>query len=253
MPRIIALASSKGGCGATFVCASLWKALLLTGVVSCAVDMCFEECSLDYALSFHNDYVYTLADVIDGNAEIEDALCGENGFFVRCAYEEQNFPYEKAFELIKGIDAKYVLIDFDHTNSRTRQAILDNADEIIVVTEPSGIAIKHAEKLCTDLAFENTRIVINKIIPYLIRDEIHLTADEVLDTLGCHLLGLVPWDFAAEEIFKNGADTLEEHKNILSCFLNMADRLCGNDVPANDIEAFFKDPRIHKYLTKGRK
>ena len=103
MPRTIAFASPKGGCGATFVCAGIWQLLSQKNKRVTAVDMCFESCSLDYVLSFQNDYIYTLSDVLDASVSLDEALCGKDAAFIRCDYEAEDFDFDKAFSAVKSI------------------------------------------------------------------------------------------------------------------------------------------------------
>ncbi len=255
MPKVIAFLSMKGGCGATFVCAGVWHALSQKSYKVLALDMCFEKCTLDFALGFNNDYVYTLTDVIEGNLGVEEAISSDSvGSFLRAGYEKDDFDYDKASRIIKNTSYDYILMDVSGYCEEDAKTALSVADEIMLVTDCTPVCARFSLDFVQSMGDrDNISIIINKIVPYMIRDGIHLTIDEVLDYIGCHLKGLIPWDCGAEFILAGEDGGLENYPSLKASFGNLASRITGEVVPACDIEAFFKNSTTYKYLMKGRK
>ncbi|MBQ8588477.1 MAG: AAA family ATPase [Clostridia bacterium] len=250
MPRIITFTSPKGGCGSSFVCASLWYILTNCNEKVMALDMCYEKCTLDYALGFQNDYVYTLSDVIAGSCSLEEAVSySGNSCFLRSDYEQNGMDYDIAAQLLRESDYDYILIDMPPFSGDIAKGILSFSDELIIVSDCTAVSAKLCDSFLNDIGSVKARLVINKIIPSYIKDGIHLTVDELLDMLGIELLGLAPYDECVEIILKNGVSQGLEVELFREVFGNMALRLTGERIPAADIAS--KKPR--NFLVKGRK
>ncbi len=250
MTRIIAFTSPKGGCGSSFVCASLWYILTAKGKKVMALDMCFEKCTLDFALGFQNDYVYTLSDVLSDCCSIEEAAvhAGDSSF-LRCDYEQRQLCYDRLAELIKDTDYDFVLIDMPSFSDDVVRGVLSFTDELVVVSDCTAASAKLCDLFLTGVGSVRTRLVINKIIPPYIKEGIHHTADELLDMLGIELLGLVPHDETAEIVLKDGTSCGLKTEMFCEVFGNIALRLMGERVPACDITG----KKTRKILVKGRK
>ncbi len=252
MPRIISFVSPKGGCGATFVCAALQRTLTENSKKTMALDMCFDKCTLDYALGVQNEYVYTLADVIGGDITFSEAVSGQGGVFLRADYENEDFDFERAGEIIRKSDYDYVLVDLNSSSFETVQSVLDFSDMLVLVTDCTEVSVKLCDAFAQRYDFENTKIIINKIFPHYIQQGVHLNADEIVESLGYPLLGLVPWDIAAERLLKNGTEVIGNDKVFEKSFSNIAKRILGERQPAYDFCEFCKNDKMYKYLTKGR-
>ena len=129
MPRIITFTAPKGGCGSTFVSASLCYMFVQKSQRVLALDMCFERCTLDSALGFQNDYVYTLKDVTDGECTLKEAVCSFDGVdFVRCGYEKDCPDYEKIADVL--IDEASISPDSQVTQDNLISEVKDMLDKL---------------------------------------------------------------------------------------------------------------------------
>ena len=79
-----------------------------------------------------------------------------------------------------------------------------------------------------------------------------MNVDEIIDTLCCPLLGLVPWDVTAQALLKDGMENIGNHGTFAKCFSNIAKRILGQRQPAYEFSEFCKNDKLYKYLTKGR-
>jgi len=250
MPQIIAFTSPKGGCGSSFVCASLWYILAAKGKKVMALDMCFEKCTLDSALGFQNDYVYTLSDVMEGSCSMEDAASYMgNSSFLRTDYERNHIDYDRVLQLLKESDYDYILIDMLPFSGDIAKGVLSFSDELIIVSDCTSVSAGLCDTFLNNIDSVKTRLIINKIIPSYIKAGIHFTADELLDMLGIELLGLVPYDECVEIILKNGISNGLGKELLCEVFDNIALRLMGERVPAFDITG----KKTRNFLVKGRK
>lgn len=249
MPRIICFTAPKGGCGSTFVCSSLALSLSQSGMSVLALDMCFEKGTLDFALGFQNDYVYTLSDVSDGTCSLcECAVTQGQLSFVRAGYEKNNADINAIGDILKSSEYDYVLIDILSIGSDECDFVSDFADKLVIVTDPTHASCKICDIYLSEIDFSDISIVVNKIIPSYVKNNIQMTVDEVLDTLGIPLLGLVPWCPIAY------AENTEFKDNYLNtAFSNIALRLGGDRVPAMEISKVYDCFKLSRNLTKGRK
>ncbi len=247
MPEIVAFVSPKGGCGATSVCGLLWYALSDLGYKVLGLDMCFEDGSLDFFLGKESDYIYTLFDVLDGNCQFNDICTSDESSFLRGGYDEIGFGYAKAGEILKKSGYDYILADC------RPGAVPEFADRIVLVTDTSPVSVRFCEEFAGNISDKPVSVVINKIVPRFIDDRLHLTVDEIMDTTGCNLLGLVPMDMYVNYIPRDSVNRNIDISCLYSCALNIASRITGKSIPAYDIDGFFRSGRAYKYFAKGRK
>ena len=143
MPQVIAFTSPKGGCGSTFVCSSLALSLSQSGMSVLAADMCFERGTLDFALGFQNDYVYTLSDVLEGTCSLcESAVAQGQLSFVRAGYEKNNVNINDFKDILCNCEYDYVLIDIPSFDRDIRDSVLSFAHKLVIVTEPMQASCK---------------------------------------------------------------------------------------------------------------
>lgn len=240
MPKVVAFLSPKGGCGATFSCAGVWRALCDKSLKVICVDMCFEKGTLDYALGFQNDYVYTMSDVIEGICELDEAIVSKDyGSFLRCGYEKDGFCAKKVFDELKKSDFDYILLDLPSSDDKLTKDILKFADKLIYVTEPSLSSVKLCDVSARKYNFEESFVLVNKIIPSYIEKGVHLTIDEILDITAYPPIGLLPWSPKAEIAVRTGFRNKTDDKTLDEAFSNIAYRIMGESVRACDIKTVY--------------
>lgn len=249
MPQIICFTSPKGGCGSTFVCSMLAFSLSKGGNNVLAVDMCYEKGTLDFALGFQNDYVYTLSDVSDGICTLSECTVTQGQLsFARAGYEKNTADTIALGDILKKCEYDYVLIDISGFDRDITDVALGFSDKLIIVTDPAEASCKICDMYLNSIDFSDISLVINKIIPSYVKIGIQMTVDEILDTLCISLLGLVPWSPAISTADAEYKDTC-----LNTAFSNIASRLCGNTVPAMDFSGVGDYFRFGKNLMKGRK
>lgn len=240
MPDITVFVSPKGGSGATFICAGVWNALLEKSHKVLALDACFDKCALDYALGFQSDYVYTAADVINGDISLEEAVCThQNGSFLRWDYEKDTNGTQALMNMLKAAPYDYVLIDAPADCVGSFFESEHAADRLVFVTEPTLLSVKMCDRVAGMCGVKNSFVVINKIIPSYTKAGVHLTADEVVDGISCPPIGLVPWSPYGEIALKQGFKFPVKDARLKEAFSNIATRISGSYAQAMDFKKVY--------------
>lgn len=151
-PRIIVVASGKGGVGTTTVAVNLAAALAADGRRTVLVDADLGRA--DASLLCRVDDAYTVADVLDGRRGVHETLVrGPAGVQVLPgAWASQRFAdYEPAAQqrllnelLGLGPHADYIVIDAGGAPNRIMKRFWQAADQVLVVTSPEAASVTNA-------------------------------------------------------------------------------------------------------------
>jgi len=242
MGKIIAVASGKGGTGKTTAVAALSSCLAGLEYKTLCIDFDAELRNLDLALGMTDFTVMDFMDVVNGRMNIMSA-CSEsprisNLFFLTAP----TFPvpentdktaFKKMFDDIrKNFD--FCLIDSPSGIGQGFRLAHENADMSIIVTLGELSAIRDANLTANrvrEMGISNVRLLVNRALPRKFK-EVKTTVDDVIDTVGVQLLGLIPEDknvFSA--LHKNIPLILYHKRYSVHDFLDAARRLTGEDIP----------------------
>lgn len=171
--RVIAVYSSKGGCGTTFVTANLAVALSrLTRNKSTIVDLNLQAGDQPTYLGIENT-PYTIYDVVRNFDRLDDTLLnsyltsrGKMLSLLAAPTEvgrDEDVRPEHITQIISMLRAQpgYVLIDPQHTLSENTIAALDLADDLVLLLTldiPSIRSAKRALDIFRRLGYEKSRI-----------------------------------------------------------------------------------------------
>ncbi|MBK8945031.1 MAG: AAA family ATPase [Ignavibacteriae bacterium] len=172
--KIISFTSGKGGTGKSFICSNLSFQLSEEGKKVLLVDLDINLSNIGAIFNVHSkknlyhylNYDYDLDEIIFNYSENLDIILGESG-----RIDHPEFTEEKInlfLSELKIISAKYDYVLFDTSagiNKSTLQ-ILQNSNEIIIVTssEPTSVMDGYViVKMMKSLGFESEiNIVVNK-------------------------------------------------------------------------------------------
>ncbi len=244
MGQICVVTSGKGGAGKSTVTAGLGYALSRHSGRILLIDADAGLRSLDLMLGVSGNTVYDLADVFAGNCEPVRAIYPSPIFqnvFVLPApirLEDMCSP-EEMRALCRGLATYYdqVIIDCPAGIGPGFETAVAAADRALVVSTPDMVCARDAQILSHLLEERRVpaHLIINRLRPNKVMDGSMPDVDEIIDTAGIQLLGILPED---EEVAVANANArpLPSACNAAVCFDNIARRYLGQLVPLAKLE-----------------
>jgi pilus assembly protein CpaE len=200
--RMIAVFSSKGGCGTSFIATNLAAANSKPTVL---VDLNLQAGDLPLYLGV--DPKYSIADIVENHSRLDEALI--QSFVTPCtstlsllaapkqADSADEIEPEHVFEVLQRLRQSfdYVILDPQHTFDSITLAALDQSDEIVLVLSldiPAIRSTQRALEIFDRLGYprKKVRIVVNRW-----SKQIDLDLREVEKFLGEPVVGFVPSDY----------------------------------------------------------
>ena len=244
MGQICVVTSGKGGAGKSTVTAGLGYALSRHNGRVLLIDADAGLRSLDLMLGVSGTTMYDLSDVFAGNCEPVRAIYSSPVFqnvFVLPAplrLEEMCSPDEMR-ALCRGLASYYdkVIIDCPAGLGRGFETAVAAADRALVVSTPDMVCARDAQILGHLLEERQLRshLIINRLRPNKVMDGVMPDIDEIIDTAGIQLLGVIPEDEEVAVACAN-ARPLPADCNAAVCFDNIARRFMGGSVPLAKLE-----------------
>ncbi len=240
---VIAVLSGKGGTGKTTVCAGLAVALAVMEKNVLCVDMDMGLRNLDIALGMPDEPVLPFTEVSQGESTLMDAASHPRipglrlltapltaGELDKTAFQRMILKARETFD--------YVFLDAPAGIGEGFRLAAEIASLQLLVTGPDPAAIRDGTRvgeLLELMGKDNVRLVVNRVDPKLY-SVLGITVDDVMDTVGYGLTGLVPEDvnvllaavdeLAVREYTKRGA---------AAAFERIARRLTGQKIPLKNL------------------
>jgi pilus assembly protein CpaE len=200
--RMIAVFSSKGGCGTTFMATNLAAAIHQPTVL---VDLNLQAGDLPLFLGV--EAKYSIADLVENRARMDDSLLSSyvtpysSNLQLLAAPREadsaDDIEPEHVFEALERLRERYdyVVLDPQHTFDAITLAALDQADDILLVLTLDIPAIRSAQRaleIFDRLGYprRKVRIIVNRW-----SKQIDLDLRHVEKFLGEPVVGFVPSDY----------------------------------------------------------
>src|SRR5712691_4889563 len=219
--RMIAVFSSKGGCGTSFVATNLAAA---TAARTVLVDLNLQAGDLPLFLGV--DPKYSFADMAENRTRLDDAQVGSfvtphsSHLSLLAAPKEADsadeIEPEHVFEVLQRLreSYEYVVLDPQHTFDSITLAALDQSDEIVLVLTldiPAIRSTQRALEIFDRLGYprKKIRIVVNRW-----SKQIDLDLRQVEKFLGEPVIGFVPSDYqTAVESINLGRPLVQSETN----------------------------------------
>ncbi len=245
--RIIVITSGKGGVGKTTTTANLAVALANEGYRVVAIDGDVGLRNLDVIMGLENRIVYTLVDVIEGTCRLIQAMIRdkrtENLYMIPTAQSRTKdaVSAEQMLDICGQLrkEFDFVLIDSPAGIEAGFRNAAAGADEALVVTTPEVSAVRDADRiigLLESMEKAPISLIINRIKPDMVKRGDMLSTEDVLDILAVDLIGVVPDDESVVTSSNKGEPlTFSNSSRATKAFLNIAKRICGNEVPFMDL------------------
>jgi len=246
--QIITVTSGKGGVGKTTVTANIGVALAALGKRVVCLDADIGLRNLDVVMGLENRIVYDIVDVVEGRCKLRQALIKDKRLPELCllpAAQTRDKSAVKPNDLIRvceqlRADHDFVLIDSAAGIEEGFRTAMAPADLVLIVTNPEVSAVRDADRVVGILEAEekgSPSLILNRLNPTLVRNNDMLSAEDVLDLLGIHLIGVVPEDESVIIGSNRGAPVVTDPKSRAGqAFRNIAKRIQGQDVPFMELE-----------------
>lgn len=246
--HVITITSGKGGVGKTTAVANLATALAMDGKKVVCIDGDIGLRNLDVVMGLENRIVYDIVDVIEGRCKLKQAMIRDKHYsnmYLIPAAQTRDKNAVSPSDMIRicndlRADSDFVIIDSPAGIERGFRNAIAAADRVLVVTNPEVSAVRDADRVVGILEAEekgNPSLIINRLNPAMVRNNDMLSAEDVLDLLGIHLIGIVPEDESVIIGSNRGAPVVTEPKSRAGqAFRNIAKRLQGQDIPLMDFD-----------------
>jgi septum site-determining protein MinD len=246
--QVMTVTSGKGGVGKTTAVANLATALAADGRKVVCIDGDIGLRNLDVIMGLENRIVYDIVDVIEGRCKLKQAMIRDKHYsdmYLIPAAQTRDKNAVSPSDMIRicndlRADTDFVIIDSPAGIERGFRNAIAAADRVLVVTNPEVSAVRDADRVVGILEAEekgSPSLILNRLNPVLVKNNDMLSAEDVLDLLGIHLIGVVPEDEAVIIGSNRGAPVVNDSKSRAGqAFRNIAKRIQGQEVPFLDLE-----------------
>ncbi len=203
MGELIAVLSGKGGTGKTSVCAAVATALAQMGHKVLAIDCDMGLQNLDISLALSDSGALSFLDVCEGGYRLDQAA--RHPKFETLAF--LTAPLNRTAESVDSDGFRnmvrqarrefdYVFLDAPAGIDAGFELAAKFADRILVVTGADPAAVRDAARATSRLELmgkTDVRLIVNRVSRKLFAT-MSVTVDDVMDTAGLPLIGVVPED-----------------------------------------------------------
>ena len=203
MGELIAVLSGKGGTGKTSVCAGIAVALAAEGKRVLCIDCDVGLRNLDISLGMSDCSTLSFLDVSEGDYPLEQATVHPRYPKLKFLTAPMNRPVEEidpeAFGNMLRVARKqfdFVFLDAPAGVDAGFRLVSQAADRFLLVTGSGPAAVRDAARVADLLEImgkTNIRLIVNRVQREVLKT-VKITIDDVMDTAGLPLMGIVPED-----------------------------------------------------------
>lgn len=201
MGQVAAFISGKGGTGKTTLCAAVAGSLAKLGKRVLCIDLDVGLRNLDISLGMRDEATVSFLDVMQQCCALADApqhpLLPELRLLTApIASRNESIDEAGFFALLTGARAQFdwVFLDAPAGIGDFFRMAVRRATHSIVVTQADPACLRDAQRagaLAREYGPQWARVVVNRVNPR-IYSRLRTNVDDVMDTVGLPLLGLVP-------------------------------------------------------------
>ncbi len=271
MARIIVVTSGKGGVGKTTTSASFSSGLALAGHKTAVIDFDVGLRNLDLIMGCERRVVYDLINVINGEANLNQALIKDkhcDNLFVLAASQTRDKDalkqdgVERVLTELAAMGFEYIVCDSPAGIETGALMAMHFADEALVVTNPEVSSVRDSDRILGMLSSKTKRaiegrepvkehLLITRYNPSRVVGGQMLSLDDIADILRIPLIGVIPESETVLDasnqgipaVHMKGSDVAESYKDVVERFL-------GADKPMRFVDAV--KPGFLKRIFGGR-
>ena len=243
MGEVIAVLSGKGGTGKTSVCAGVAAALAESGLKVLAIDCDVGLRNLDISLGISDMAALSFLDISEGTYTFDQISAHpryKTLFFLTAPMTRtpERISVEAFTAMLRSARKlyDYILLDAPAGVDAGFRLAASGADRCVLVTGSDPASIRDAARTADILELmgkNSVRLVVNRVDPKMV-SHMDLTIDDVMDSAGLPLLGLVPEDGNVTLAASYGTSLLQQtKKGAAAACRRIAKRIQGIPEPIN--------------------
>jgi len=271
MARIVVVTSGKGGVGKTTTSASFSSGLALRGHKTAVIDFDVGLRNLDLIMGCERRVVYDLINVINGEANLNQALIKDkqcDKLFVLPASQTRDKDaltkegVERVLKDLAAMDFDYIVCDSPAGIETGALLAMHFADEALVVTNPEVSSVRDSDRILGMLSSKTQRaiegkepvkehLLITRYNPTRVQDGHMLSLADIQEILRIPLLGVVPESETVLQASNQGLPAIHlKDSDVAGAYQDLVARFLGEDKPMRYTEA--AKAGIFKRLFGGR-
>jgi septum site-determining protein MinD len=271
MARIVVTTSGKGGVGKTTTSASFSSGLALRGYKTAVIDFDVGLRNLDLIMGCERRVVYDLINVINGEANLNQALIKDkqvDTLFVLPASQTRDKDaltkegVEKVLTDLAAMGFDYIVCDSPAGIETGALLAMHFADEALVVTNPEVSSVRDSDRILGMLASKTRRaiegqegvkehLLITRYNPSRVQEGHMLSLEDIQEILRIPLLGVVPESETVLQASNQGLPAIHlKDSDVAGAYQDLVARFLGEERPMRFTEA--AKPGLFKRLFGGR-
>jgi septum site-determining protein MinD len=212
MAKIVVVTSGKGGVGKTTTSASFSSGLALRGHKTAVIDFDVGLRNLDLIMGCERRVVYDLINVIQGEANLNQALIKDkncDNLFILPASQTRDKDalsqegVEKIINDLRDMGFDYIICDSPAGIESGALLAMHYADEALVVTNPEVSSVRDSDRILGILSSKTQRaiegkepikehLLITRYNPKRVSEGEMLSLEDIQEILRIQLIGVVP-------------------------------------------------------------
>ena len=244
MAKIVVVTSGKGGVGKTTTSASFASGLALRGHKTAVIDFDVGLRNLDLIMGCERRVVYDLINVIQGEANLNQALIKDKqceNLFVLAASQTRDKDalsqegVEKVLNDLAAMDFEYLVCDSPAGIETGALMAMHFADEALVVTNPEVSSVRDSDRILGMLSSKTKRaidgkepikehLLITRYNPNRVEGGQMLSITDIKDILRIELIGVIPESETVLDasnqgvpaVHLKGTDVSEAYKDVVA-------------------------------------
>ena len=271
MARIVVVTSGKGGVGKTTTSASFSSGLALRGYKTAVIDFDVGLRNLDLIMGCERRVVYDLINVINGEANLNQALIKDkqvDTLFVLPASQTRDKDaltkegVERVLNDLAAMGFDYIVCDSPAGIETGALLAMHFADEALVVTNPEVSSVRDSDRILGMLSSKTRRaiegqesvkehLLITRYNPSRVQDGHMLSLEDIQEILRIPLLGVVPESETVLQASNQGLPAIHlKDSDVAGAYQDLVARFLGEERSMRFTEAV--KPGLFKRLFGGR-